>query len=119
MSHEAMDAPAVRRGDHASDDGAVSDPLEEETRQLASTLATVYRGSVTVDVEDASPRDRYLRITPDDARSTSVLDTVEAHLRDIEAHSPECFLYKSRDDTLYVKLVEDPADFDDNAWMWV
>lgn len=119
MSHEAMDPPAVRRSDHPSDDGAASDPLEEETSQLASTLETVYRGSVTVDVEDASPRDRYLRITPDDARSASVLDTVEAHLRDIEAQSPECFLYKSRDDKLYVKLVEDPEDFDDSAWMWV
>lgn len=119
MSHEAMDPPAVRRGDHASDDGAVSDPLAEETNQLASTLATVYRGSVTVDVEDASPRDHYLRITPADGRSTSVLETVESHLRDIEAQSPECCLYKSRDDKLYVKLVEDPGDFDDSAWMWV
>ncbi|QLD90313.1 hypothetical protein HWV07_15225 [Natronomonas salina] len=119
MSHEAMDPPAVRRGDHASDDGAVSDSLAEETTRLASTLATVYRGSVTVDVEDASPSDRYLRITPADARSTSVLETVEAHLRDIEAQSPECFLYKSRDDKLYVKLVEDSENFDDSAWMWV
>lgn len=119
MSHEATDPPAVRRSEHASDDGAASDPLAEETTRLASTLATVYRGSVTVEVEDASPRDHYLRITPDDARSASVLETVDSHLRDIEAQSPGCFLYKSRDDKLYVKLVEDPGNFDDSAWMWV
>lgn len=116
MADEATDS---RGGDRVSDDGPESDPLAEETARLASTLNTVYRGSVTVDVDDASPGDRYLRITPDDAESAAVLETVESHLRDIEAQSAESFLYKSRDDRLYVKLVADPEDFDDSAWMWV
>jgi|AntDeeMinimDraft_5_1070356.scaffolds.fasta_scaffold16160_2 hypothetical protein len=85
---------------------------DEELSGLANVLVFNYVGEINVEHNDGD--DKYLQITPTDTVNlNNALKRVKNKISNLSKESDNTYIIKNKEDQLFVKVVENPEEFDD------